>query len=195
MLSMNWNFRHLWVTPAISVCLLLFFAASGTSQEVRGHTDSEKPLQFKASEASIEMYKSAYGVADTIILRGTGEGKWTEIWPMWNEHNKHHMRYSTYDFIGLLRIFYVNQFFTFGSTYTGYQSLLDPASDGTVQTLQGVTYDAGTIALVVRIEDYVKSIVFIPGKDFKRKPACLDSLAQEVEYFTKRHTIVDKGPE
>jgi hypothetical protein len=196
---MNWSFRTNRAPLAITCCLLLFFAASGISQENRSNSDSERPLTFQVSDASIEMYKrGGYTigvVADTIILRGTGEGEWTEIRSAQQLHNKYHVRYSAYDFVGLLRIFFVNQFFTFGPTYTGYKSLLDPASDGTVHTLQSVTVDAGTITLVVRIDDYVKSIVFIPGKSFSRKPACLDSLAQEVEYFTKKHTIVDKDPE
>ena len=198
MMSKNWIFRHIWAASAICACLLLFFAANGKSQEILSQMDPEMPLKFQVSEASIEMYRRGgytIGVAvDTIILRGTGEGEWTKIVSAWNEHTKYHIRYSAYDFVGLLRIFFVNQFFTFGPNYRGYKSLMDPTSDGTVHTVQSAT-DAGTITLVVRIDDYVKSIVFIPGKDFSRKPACLDSLVQEVEYFTKKFAIADKGPE
>jgi hypothetical protein len=156
------------------------------------------PLKFQVSEASIEMYRcggySAEVAVDTIILRGTGEGERTHIVSARNENNKYHIRYSAYDFVGLLRIFFVNQFFTFGSNYVGWQTISDPASDGTVHT-GGRTYivDAPTIMLVVRIESYVKSIRFIPGKDSNnRKPACLDSLAQEVDYFAGKFAISDE---
>lgn len=192
-MSMNGIIRHIYLALAACASLLLSCAADGKSQGVPSQTVPEMPLKFQVSEASIEMYRhggyTVGVVADTIVLRGSGQGEWTEIRSARGVHNKYCIRYSPYDFVGLLRVFFVNQFITFGSNYTGYQSLTDPTDDGEVHLLQSVTVDAGIIALVVRIKDCAKSISFIPGKDSNRKPACLDSLAQEVEHFARKYSI------
>jgi hypothetical protein len=188
-MNMNKKFRGLWVMLLIG-CSMLLFASDGKSQDNGGSTISEPPLKFRISEASIEMHKnsgySVSGAADTIVLRGNGEGELIESQVSPREHHRYPVRFSAEDFGGLLRLFYLEQFFTFGPRYTGWKSLSDVASDGTVGTLTTGIVDAPTITLIVRIEDYVKSVTFVSGKALTRKPASLDSLAQEVEDFTKR---------
>jgi hypothetical protein len=190
---MQQNHGAKWAIMALSVCFLLLSLDSGMSQDAERWCDLGLPGRFRLSEASIEFYKQTMLRADTIVIHGRGEGEWKGSAYNPSRHYEHRLRYSTDDFVELLRQFYLAQFFSLGSSFLDWHSLSGIVRDSTVTMTSAHIYDVPIVALIVHVKDYSKAISFYVGDDMIHKPAQLDSLAQWVEDFAQNYADTEKA--